>query len=399
MIEKQNTLEWLDFIITIALDSSESEVNTLSGAQYENITQQIHQKKEKYIAYLNQQSLTLPSRRKIQQLIKQHHGRLLILLDQTARAAARINPLNILTASALHITAACVYDLLTFIENSFEEYLDLDERAPEAYLTQFERKHQSGISKAKEELSRRNADSHLVAILVAALSAEASGPTIKATSFRTLFYQREVLSGLEQLLLAGPVADVDHALVELLVYLNFNSRPFMNYYIQHLARRIEVIEPAREKIHQLMLHHKQFNQMHRKHGVKLSPSDSDVQKVISNWFTQEIGYLKEQSRWSAEPPEGLTTGSTEPDSKPFKVLVLLSVDQIGLILRALDSLRILKARSLNAVFQSIAPFLSTPRKAEISWDSMRSKSYAFEEKDKLTVIKTLESVITWIKEY
>jgi hypothetical protein len=85
--------------------------------------------------------------------------------------------------------------------------------------------------------------------------------------------------------------------------------------------------------------------------------------------------------------------------EPFKVMVLLSVDQIGLILRALDSVRILKAKSLNAVFESITPFLSTPRKPEISWESMRSKSYTFEEKDKQTVIKILQTVIDWINEY
>ncbi|MCF0055093.1 hypothetical protein [Dyadobacter sp. CY356] len=395
MIEKQNTLEWLDFIITIALDSSESEVNTLSGAQYENITQQVQLKKQKYIAYLNNQSLTLASRRKSQHVIKQHYGSLLILLDQTARAASQINPLNTLTASALHITTICVYDLLNFIESSFEEYLDLDDRVPLAYLDQFGKERQLCISRVREELTRRNVDPDLVMILLGSLGADTSNAKIQPTSFRNIFYQREVLRGLEQILSKDQTTDMDHALLELLVYLNFNSRPFINYYTQHLSRRVDSVKPLGEKITQLLLSYKQFNQMHRKQGVKLSPLDSDVQKVISNWFNQEIGYLKEQSRWATTPTESLVPASTEP----FKVMVLLSVDQIGLFLRALDALRILKARSMNAVFESIVPFLSTPRKQEISWDSMRSKSYSFEEKDKQTVIKLLESIITWIKEY
>lgn len=399
MIEKQNALEWLDFIITIALDSCESEVDTLSAAQYENITEKIHKKKQKYIAFLNHQRLSLSGRRKIGHLLKEHHGSLLILLDHAARAAARINPLNTLAADALHQTLVCVYELLSFIQSSFGEYLDLDERAPDAYLAEFARQHQSRISKVKRELTSKSADPNLVAILLGSLSAATSGADTQPPSFRTIFYQRELLYGLEQMLWSGSQNKIDDALVELLVYLNFNSRPFMSYYTQHLARRIDGVEPAREKINLLLLHYKHFNQMHRKPGVKLSPADSDIKKVISNWFTQEIGYLKQQSQVHISPLEDALAAKPAPEPEPFKVMVLLSVDQIGLFLRALDSLRILKARSMNAVFERVVPFLSTPRKTEISWDSMRSKSYSFEEKDKQTVIKLLESIILWIKEY
>lgn len=399
MIEKQNTLEWLDFIITIALDSGESEVNTLSTAQYEHMTEKIHEKKQNYIAFLNHQRLSLSGRRKIGHLVKQHHGSLLILLDHAAHAATMINPLNILTADALHQILVCVYELLSFIQSSFGEYLDLDERAPDAYLAEVARQHHSRISKVKKELTSKSADPNLVAILLGSLSTAASGVETQPPSFRTIFYQREVLYGLEQILWSGPQNKIDDALVELLVYLNFNSRPFMNYYTQHLARRIDGVEPAKEKIQQLLLHYKQFNQMHRKPGVKLSPADSDIKKFISNWFTQEIGYLQQQSQPDISRQQDALAAKSAQEPESFKVLVLLSVDQIGLFLRALDSLRILKARSMNTVFERIVPFLSTPRKTEISWDSMRSKSYSFEEKDKQTVIKLLESVITWIKEY
>src|SRR5690606_18034079 len=65
-----------------------------------------------------------------------------------------------------------------------------------------------------------------------------------------------------------------------------------------------------------------------------------------------------------------------------KVLCALSTDQIALILRAATELRILKARSLNDMFKTIVPHLSTPHKENLSYDSMRSKSYVAEEKDK-----------------
>lgn len=77
----------------------------------------------------------------------------------------------------------------------------------------------------------------------------------------------------------------------------------------------------------------------------------------------------------------------------------MSSDQIGLILRAADELRILVAKSMSEVFRTIVPHLSTPYKDSLSYDGMRSKSYVAEERDKQIAIETLERIIKKIKEY
>jgi hypothetical protein len=57
------------------------------------------------------------------------------------------------------------------------------------------------------------------------------------------------------------------------------------------------------------------------------------------------------------------------------------------------------ARSLNSVFKNIVPFLSTPYQENISYDSMRSKSYSAESRDKEIVTETLQQMIKKINEY
>ncbi len=69
-----------------------------------------------------------------------------------------------------------------------------------------------------------------------------------------------------------------------------------------------------------------------------------------------------------------------------------------LVLRSAD-LKIVMARSLNTVFKTIVPHLSTPFQENISYDSMHSKSYAAETKDKEITIQTLEQMIKRIQEY
>lgn len=87
------------------------------------------------------------------------------------------------------------------------------------------------------------------------------------------------------------------------------------------------------------------------------------------------------------------------DYPSSKVLCKLSTDQIALILRASDELKILISKSMNQVFKTIVPFLSTPNKNDLSYDSMRSKAYVAEERDKEIAIETLERMIKRIKEY
>ncbi|RUT68504.1 hypothetical protein D0817_20460 [Flavobacterium cupreum] len=97
--------------------------------------------------------------------------------------------------------------------------------------------------------------------------------------------------------------------------------------------------------------------------------------------------------------ERKTSSPITVNSTSGKVLCKLSTDQTALILRASDELKILISKSMNHLFKTIVPFLSTPNKADLSYNAMRSKSYAAEERDKEIVIETLESMIKQIKEY
>jgi hypothetical protein len=83
----------------------------------------------------------------------------------------------------------------------------------------------------------------------------------------------------------------------------------------------------------------------------------------------------------------------------YKILCTLSVDQIGLILKAADDARIIQARSLSQVFKSIVPYVSTPNKTDISFDSMRASTYHPETPDKEKAIAALERMIGKIKDY
>jgi hypothetical protein len=131
--------------------------------------------------------------------------------------------------------------------------------------------------------------------------------------------------------------------------------------------------------------------------------DGSLLKAAGNAI---ISYLEELShaierRYNAYMPD-LVHGDTPPPQENqaiIKIICQLSIDQIGIILKAADDTKMIISRSLSQVFKSIVPFLSTSTKDTLSWDSMRSNSYHPEKRDKEIAIAALEALIKKIREY
>ena len=93
------------------------------------------------------------------------------------------------------------------------------------------------------------------------------------------------------------------------------------------------------------------------------------------------------------------TAESHESQALFKVLCRLSVDQIAIILKAADDIKLVVTRSFSQVLKSIVPFLSTERFKDFSWKSARSSTYKMEDGDKTIAIETLEALIIKIKQY
>ncbi|MFB9843974.1 hypothetical protein [Mucilaginibacter ginsenosidivorans] len=93
------------------------------------------------------------------------------------------------------------------------------------------------------------------------------------------------------------------------------------------------------------------------------------------------------------------TASPGPVAPPGRITCLLSVDQLGLILKAADDARLIRSPSLSLIFKTLVPYLSTERKEDLSWDSMRSSTYHPEHSDQEAAIAALDKLIQKIREY
>ncbi|SHN45554.1 hypothetical protein [Chitinophaga sp. CF418] len=126
-------------------------------------------------------------------------------------------------------------------------------------------------------------------------------------------------------------------------------------------------------------------------------------EALPSFYNKIIVGLEELSsfitgRFSALIQTDNSSGNNTPVPRD-KVTCTLSVDQIGIFIRAGVETELIIGKSLSKVFKEMIPQISTPNRNDISWENARRKSYACERNDQNVLISKLELIIKKIKEY
>jgi len=398
------TLEWLDSLITISLNPEKTNLNQLSDDEIHFVISKITDEKGKILSSFKNQIFGLTQEKQITLIVNQAHSSLVILLDQVLEyQKAQVSGRTALK-QLFKVLINSIDELLSFIEVRCFTYLSPNERVPATYRLRAKNEFKINIEKLSIRLAYQAWDKCLADMVLNSLQIFINRfKDDLPVTFNELLYQRELLKELELLEDSKNENCVFSSLNELLIYLNYNTKSYVNYFTKMVAEKIKGFESISDKLDSLLFLFKEFNQMHRKPGVILHAQYSDLKTELANWFTQEIFYLEKKLHLNIVPlngnPKQSVPGVVIEKGLPQKLLCILSVDQMALILRSTDDLKIVTARSLNSVFKTIVPHLSTPYQENISYDSMRSKSYTAETRDKEIVIQTLEQMIKKVREY
>lgn len=394
-------LEWLDLLLTVTLNPTKTDIGTITDVQLKNVINRLPEEVLRLQYLIKKQVFTVSNESEIDLLIKQYHSSLIILLNQTFENKRTEDTKKTILQNTYKEFLSNIEELLSFIETTFAEYLSPEEKVPETYLsvTRKELRKKLDKIKAKYELDTNPC----MDIVLKRLYRFTDNTCLRyQVAFRDIFYKKDLVRGLEEINCNIENRNSFSILDQLLIYLNFNSKSYINLLTDRLAKCINGYKDPIERMDRLHYYYKAFNQLHRKPGVILNPNYHNLETILGNWFTQEILYLEKKLHLSVVPLQSKMENPIDKQAiakEKQKVLCMLSTDQMGLILRASDELRILVAKSMSQVFKTIVPHLSTPYKEDLSYDGMRSKSYVAEERDKQIAIETLERIIKKIKEY
>lgn len=395
-------LEWLDLLVTFTLNPSKTNVNAITAVQSKAIIEKTLEQTVFIQCQFKIKIFSLNKEKQIKIIVGNYHSSLIIFLDNVIERSHDVEFERFDLKQVVNTLITCFDELLSFIETRFSEYLSLDMRVPATYLVVSKKKLKQKIDKLQNSATFIAKDEKATRILFNNLYSFVNSKTNKKTTFRQVLYRKQLIKQLELLGILEKENLVKSTIDEILIYMNFNSRTFINYFTQCQTNKINCCESPAGKMENLLLCFKEFNQIHSKDGVILNPNHQDLKIILSEWFKHEMIYLEKKLHYSVVPLRSIDEKMNKVktiDLTKDKILCKLSTDQTALILRASDELKILVAKSMNQVFKTIVPFLSTPNKVDLSYDSMRSKSYVAEERDKKIVIETLECMIKQIKEY
>ena len=289
-------------------------------------------------------------------------------------------------------------DLLYFIENRYPNYLNLDERVPVPYLLVARKEILLKIGRLSKKKTTTSDVNQVFQIVVDALTASNQINAGHKITYREVLYQKELLKKLEMQLAVESKSNFYSAIDELLIEVNFNDSFYISHFIEKIETHLKSKETLADKIGELLFCYKEFSQLSSSERIAFDPLKQNIGFMLENWFKHEIKYLERKKELSVDIDENDAADESMQMGED-KVECTLSTDQMALILRAGDESRVLKAKSMSLVFKTIVPFLSTPFKKNLSYHSVRSKSYNAEDRDKEIAIQTLKKIIEKIKSY
>lgn len=393
-------LEWLDSLILQTFNPKNTIIDSISESELSLISENISKESQKVQIRLKNEVFSLRKKRQIRLLVRKYHSTLIFLLD-TIIENQKNDVFQEPDLSAIIDTIINSLDeLLSFVETRFSTYLSLDERVPITYLIVSRKELELKLDKLKRKTISNEVHRNVMEIVLTVLYKLVKSDRGYKITYRQILYQKELLKNIDDFSDFESDLNVYSSFDVLLIRLNFNCIDYVNYLITRIVNSINSQATIRERRSTLLWHFKEFSQLYSNEKIMFEPSQQNIKDVLNNWFKHEIGYLETGIEFSPKAlPDYVSKLRVETVVAENKIECILSTDQMGLILRATDESRIIKARSMSQIFKTIVPHLSTPFKKDLSYQSVRSKSYNAEERDKEIAIQTLEKIIKKIKTY
>jgi len=263
-------------------------------------------------------------------------------------------------------------ELLKFIEINYPGYFDREAKIPNSTWWLMAPEIKRNLRLIKKGLEKIELEERLINIICDPfenfLSAE------KNITYRNLAYLKELQQVLLFLIRKNKIEKANDQVCQLLLYRNFNSLRFYNYYINQLEERTRSFNTIPEQIEFYSLKIKLINQLQLKSGLVFKPGLPSIKDQIGSWICEELYFLEKRQRLLYQSP---VQKNEEPANEP-KVQTSLSVAHLALAVKLLLESKVITNKNSSELLRMVARNFKTDRQELISEDSLRNKSYNFE---------------------
>jgi len=340
---------------------------------------EVHQEKARILRSFNNLPFHLKSNQGITRGIQTHQRKLILLADKVCEQLTDKDILNITAVddtpswtNLYKIVYSTLIELLTFIETTHVEYLDIHAKVPVAYLLSARQALRHTLPSLLKRLAAASMDPALLSIIRQPFQDFMDGGRSIRITYHGMFYLKGLSEGLSKLVQAATV-DINQAVQNLLLELNFNNPEYYAYCTAAIKREIAAL-PLKDRLEQLIWMQKQVNQRYVQPGRIYRPLDTGLQQQLQHWFAEEIACLKEVYQLSHNSP-----GPTQEEIlrwKNFKVLTRFSVAQMANMIKLLTDSELFLNKNKTELLEFYSFFYATINQDHISPGSLRKNFYA-----------------------
>lgn len=404
-MEPGYTLEWLDLLISQTLDPDTSDLSGLTNEQTQWITENVTKEKMRHLSLIKNYVFSIHDESKIHLVVSQYYEALASMLLHAKANRSKVQPTKQRVNGLFNFITDAIEEIMSMIAERFSQYLNPDEVVPDSHLVKIRTGLAGQVISIRNNLLLPGSDARLVSMTLSLFDKLLEAQPDQEISVGHLAYITQLMIELEHM---QPADDQTAAffspLETLLIRMNFNHPFYVRYLTEKMAQQIGSMDPDADRIEKMHYFYQHFHQIQAKKSAAYDQDCHSLQTVIGNWFAQEIIYIEKKFHSDPVPAKGQPKplSKAKPVAKASeqdKVMCILSVDQMALFLKAADEMKILSAKSMSSVFKTIAPHLATPYQEDVSWESMRTKTYNAEDRDKKIIIETLQKMIRKISEY
>lgn len=345
-----------------------------------------------------QQAFSFSKEKAKEMFVQQHQAVLIRLLDKVYQYK-QCKGLDETTSKLYSTISIHLEAMLHFIEQYFSRYFSLEERVPISYLNLTKGELCQQLPACRIALQQRHdADEKLIA-LVCNYIYEFCSDGFLAYTYRDLIYHKELLKHISTLGTNGKVDHVYSALKEVLIYLNFNSPLFIDYFISQIHEELSLLSEKDSKIERLALHQKKIGQMHLKPGFALYSQFPSVRETLLEVLEREIEYLTTiKTKVLATPPGSMVEWPEKETVKDF-IMVPFKVPEIYLLNKSFIDAGGAPTETYKSLLGKVGPYMANKNQRGFSPDSLQKGSDKVNPETKENVKRFLQRMIRNIDSY
>ncbi|MCU7552857.1 hypothetical protein OCK74_27305 [Chitinophagaceae bacterium LB-8] len=358
----KNSLEKLYYLINVRINTVNTVGIDASCRFLEIWINETTSETDSIRTYLLKKSVDIENEQSLVLLIYQCQSALIRLLDKVFSYMDPASPLN----GTYDTILKRLEKLLHFIECHYPKYFNKEEKVPDHLL----HATQTLIKKELRHLEKTvfaGTDPRLKKILCSHLQRFTQNNNEEFICYKKLAYVKELVAELKDMSLAC------QQLMDLLIYMNFNTSDFFQYYVANLGVEIAACNLPAQKRDVLLSAFKSLNQLQEKPGIAFKPKMKNLKEQIRAWISEEINYLDQQQAYFTVFNEHSPPAPEIIDEE--KLHTSLSVQQLAVFIRAARDAGVLTNKNQTALLKAVASIFHTPNANSISAESLRSKYY------------------------